>query len=169
VTEQSAGATSGGSSATEGADSTGRPELVVETAPEKQTGTAREIRLELGADRERVDVRLSERAGEVKVAVRTPDSHLAERLRADLPALSSRLEEAGIRSETWRPPAASSAEPRDPQSTSTASNRGTQDEQLRQQGREQRHEGQPNRPRSGESEKSKEKGKDFEWFLSTTQ
>lgn len=144
--------------------------LEPEAAPAKQTGPAREIRLELGAQDGRVDVRLTERAGELKVAVRTPDSHLAERLRADLPALSSRLEESGIRSETWRPPAAAATDWRNVHEDSSAGSAQTQDDQSRQQGREQQPEGEARRPRfTEEKDNPKEKGKDFEWFLSTTQ
>ena len=48
---------------------------------------------------QRVDVRLTERAGEVQVSVRTPDSQLAGALRDDLAALSARLEQSGFRAE----------------------------------------------------------------------
>ena len=64
-------------------------------------GPAREIQLELRDADARVNVRLVERAGAVEVDVRTPDSHLASSLRQDLPALTSRLEQTGLRAETW--------------------------------------------------------------------
>jgi hypothetical protein len=145
----------------------------LETEPQvaKQTGPAREIRLEMGSADARVEVKLSERAGELKVAVRTPDSHLAERLRADLPALSSRLEDSGLRAETWRPSAVAASEARNTHEVSTANTGGhPQDAESHQQGREQQRHGEPRQPRFVEkNEQPKEKGKDFEWFLSATQ
>jgi hypothetical protein len=148
----------------------------LETEPQtlKQAGPAREIRLELGGNDARVEVRLSDRAGELKVAVRTPDSHLAERLRADLPALSSRLEDSGLRAENWRPSAVAYGETRSTHEVSTANTGGQQqDADSRQQGREQQQQqrqGEPRPPRAvEENEQPKEKGKDFEWFLSATQ
>ena len=66
---------------------------------------ARDIRLQVHGGEQRVDVRLTERAGEVQVAVRTPDARLTEALRSDLPGLSARLEQSGFRAETWHPAA----------------------------------------------------------------
>ena len=57
-----------------------------------------DIKLQLAGEGEsRVEVRLTERRGDVFVAVRTPDSRLAGELRQDLPSLASRLEQAGYR------------------------------------------------------------------------
>lgn len=64
---------------------------------------ARNIRVQVSSEEHRVEVRLSERGGEVRVAVRTPDSQLAGALRDQLPALSARLEQSGLRAETWHP------------------------------------------------------------------
>lgn len=64
---------------------------------------AHQIRLQLAGNSQRVDVRLTERAGEVQVAVRTPDALLAGTLREDLHTLSARLEQAGFRAEVWQP------------------------------------------------------------------
>jgi hypothetical protein len=64
---------------------------------------ARNIRVQVSSEEHRVEVRLSERGGEVRVAVRTPDSQLAGALRDQLPALSARLEQSGFRAETWLP------------------------------------------------------------------
>lgn len=63
---------------------------------------ARDIRLQVNGE-QRVDVRLTERAGEVQVAVRTQDPRLAGALRDELPALSARLEQSGFRAEAWHP------------------------------------------------------------------
>jgi hypothetical protein len=157
--------------AVEAPEPTVRTTLETEPQTLKQAGPAREIRLELGTNDARVEVKLSDRAGELKVAVRTPDSHLAERLRADLPALSSRLEDSGLRADTWRPSAVAYGETRSTHEVSTANAGGQQqDADSRQQGREQRQrQGEPRHPRAvEENEQPKEKGKDFEWFLSAT-
>ena len=67
---------------------------------------AHDIKLQVGEEGgPHVEVRLTERGGDVMVSVRTPDSHLAGELRADLPALSNRLEQSGYRTETWQPAA----------------------------------------------------------------
>ncbi len=50
-----------------------------------------------------VDLRITERAGEIHVAVRTPDPALETALRADLGTLTSSLERAGYRTETFVP------------------------------------------------------------------
>jgi hypothetical protein len=134
------------------------------------TAPAREIRLEVAGGERRVEIRLTDQAGELKVAVHTPDHHLAERLREGLPALSSRLEESGLRAETWQP-AAATGEPGTVAETFTGFNHGSQDEQQPgRQGREPQHHHEGRRPRvPEENEQPKEKGKDFEWFLSATQ
>jgi hypothetical protein len=151
-----------------------RPELrtarEIEPVSAKPTTPAREIRLELVAGEGRVEVKLSEKAGELKVAVRTPDSHLADRLRSDLPALSSRLEERGLRAETWQPSQAVTGELRKTNEAAAANNGGLHEDAPGQQGREQQREGEPRRqPVLPEDEQPKEKRKDFEWFLSATQ
>jgi hypothetical protein len=63
---------------------------------------AHDIKLELAGAGPRVEVRLVERAGEVHVAVRTPDGRLADAMRDDLPALAARLEQTGFHGNEWR-------------------------------------------------------------------
>ena len=138
------------------------------TAP-KPPLTAHDIRLEVRGEDQRVQVRLVERGGEVHVAVRTQDNHLAETLREDLPGLSSRLTESGFHTETWRPTASASAEWHRPAETSNNTSPDSNG-QPRQNGRESQQENQhPGRPKIPREEiDRKEKGKDFEWFISTT-
>jgi Flagellar hook-length control protein FliK len=50
-----------------------------------------------------VDLRVTERAGEIQVTVRTSDSGLETSLRRDLPTLTNSLEHAGYRTETYVP------------------------------------------------------------------
>jgi len=66
--------------------------------------TVRDISLKLtNQDQSSVQVRLSERAGELHVSVRTPDAGLTRNLREGLSDLVGRLEQSGYRAETWRP------------------------------------------------------------------
>lgn len=50
-----------------------------------------------------VDLQVTERAGEIHVAVRTPDASLGTLLRQDLGTLTNSLERAGYRAETYVP------------------------------------------------------------------
>jgi hypothetical protein len=137
--------------------------------PRQAPAAAREIRLEVNGGDQRVEVRLVERGGEVHVAVRTPDAHLSESLREDLPALSSRLAESGFRTETWRPGAAGGGEWHRQAELSASGSPQEPNGHPRQNGREQQPEEQsPPQPKAPEEQVNrKEKGKDFEWFMST--
>jgi hypothetical protein len=139
-------------------------------APPVQTRAAHDIKFQVaGEGEQRVEVRVTERGGDVFVAVRTPDSRLAGDLRQDLPALAGRLEQSGFHATTWQPPATGERERlADPQAA--ASGQDAQG-QSRQNGREpqrdpeqQKQEG-PENPASPAQQN--EKGKDFEWLLSS--
>jgi len=70
----------------------------------RTTESVRNISLRLSsADQGSVQVRLSERAGELHVSVRTPDTGLTRGLRDGLPDLMGRLQVNGYRAETWQP------------------------------------------------------------------
>jgi hypothetical protein len=63
--------------------------------PEPATVAAKPVRVlqfEVADSEHKVEIHLSEHAGELHVAVRTPDPRLAADLREQLPSLSSRLE-----------------------------------------------------------------------------
>ncbi len=63
-----------------------------------------DISLQVGQSQgQNVEVRLVERAGELRVAVRAGDSDVAQGLRQGLSDLTSKLSESGFRAETWRP------------------------------------------------------------------
>jgi hypothetical protein len=145
------------------------PEIKTELHPElpRPQAATHEIRLELAGNNHRVELKVSDREGEVKIAVRTADNHLADRLRDNLPTLSSRLAENGIRSQTWHPASASSEGWRHSHETATGHPGDTQDAHPQQQDREQRRDHAPKRPRVDDDKQTKEKGKDFEWLLST--
>jgi hypothetical protein len=148
------------------------PRVVAEVPqPPATPAAAREIHLQVNGDN-RVDVRVTERAGTVHVAVRTPDSHLAGALREDLPALSARLEQTGFRAETWQPTAAAERHPQmlETRPAETAQNGypgGGQNGQSQQQGQESSR-----RPPTPAPETASESGpdagrKDFSWLLSS--
>jgi hypothetical protein len=133
---------------------------------------ARDLKFEVTGGQQRVEVRLSERAGEVRMTVRTADEPLADTLRENLPALSARLAESGFKSEAWHPAASSTDELRH---TAESAARGAShdanrdaDAQPRQQDREPPDGGAQRRPKSPqETAPQKEKGKDFPWLISS--
>jgi hypothetical protein len=113
-----------------------------------------ELSVRVTDDRDqKVDVRIQERGGELRVAVRASDNHLAGGLREAMPELVGRLESNGFRTETWHPAAAAhtvagvaesqqtSAEMRD---ADPQSRHGASDQQHSQ--REQRERDQHGRP-----------------------
>jgi hypothetical protein len=77
---------------------------------ERAAEAVRDISLNLSTKDQNVQVRLSERAGELHVTVRTPDSTLSHGLREGLSDLMGRLERGGYRAETWQP---GGSDPRD--------------------------------------------------------
>jgi hypothetical protein len=71
---------------------------------------SRDLSLHLGDGPHGVDIRMAERAGEIKVTVHTPDRDLADSLRADLPDLVGKLRQTGFQGEVWRPAAGAQAD-----------------------------------------------------------
>jgi hypothetical protein len=91
------------------------PESVARTAavqpPEPAAQPAsRDVSLHLADGESSVDIRMAERAGEIRVTVHTPDHDLANSLRADLPDLVGKLRQGGYQAEVWRPAAAAQAD-----------------------------------------------------------
>jgi hypothetical protein len=150
-----------------------RPDEPVQAATVRPTAAqpaARDIRLELGGTDLRVEVRLEERAGEVRVSVRTPDGVLADKLRDHLPTLSARLEQSGFRADQWRA-GDSSGETR-PIEVMRPSGSGVNDERQHQgaHGGEHPPQEQSGRQRDprGESQNNRnQKGKGFAWLMSS--
>jgi hypothetical protein len=152
-----------------------RPQDLMDGAakPEALKGPGvHDLKFEVTGGQQRVEVRLSERAGEVKMTVRTADEPLANTLRENLPALSARLAEGGFKSEAWHPSASSTDELRH---TAEPGARGAShdtnkdaDAQPRQQDREPPDGAAQRRPKSPqEAAPQKEKGKDFSWLISS--
>jgi hypothetical protein len=141
----------------------------VQTKPDAaKTAPVRDMKFEVvGVDR-RVEVRLSERHGEMKMTVRTPDTNLASTLRENLPALSTRLAESGFKSETWHPAASSTS---DWQHAAEPSKGGAfQDSNTppREQHRESPDRGGQQHPkRPQEPVTQQQKGRNFAWLMSS--
>jgi hypothetical protein len=145
-----------------------------ESGPISQTQVSshtpvRDIQLQLNHGEQRVDVRLTEHGGEVRVAVRTPDPQLAGSLRDDLPQLSTRLEQTGFRAETWHPAiteAPSGIERRMPAGSSSFSGeqQGGQN-QSRQGGQEQQQAPRQPKPAVAQGATNSQR-KDFAWLMS---
>lgn len=95
--------------------------------PARNGESVKDISLRLSdKDQNSVQVRLSERAGELRVSVRTPDDGLTRGLRDGLSELVGRLEHNGYKAETWQPA--------DSSSTTQDQGRPSQDQSSRQQG-----------------------------------
>jgi len=123
--------------------------------------TIHDITLELDSGSQRAAVRLTERGGELHVAVRTTDENLANGLRQQLPALSERLEQSGFRASSWH----SGAGHRQGEDVAAA---------FRQERNAPGGEGSPRDPQDGRQQRDGEReahprkqGKDFARFLSS--
>jgi hypothetical protein len=98
------------SSLTDGAPNASQTREVAPTRPAEaeplpQPAASRDVALRLADGQSNVDIRMSERAGEIRVVVQTPDRDLANSLRGDLPDLVGKLRQSGFQAETWRPAA----------------------------------------------------------------
>jgi hypothetical protein len=143
--------------------------IEVQTKPEPAKATAvRDMRFEVvGVDR-RVEVRLSERHGEMKMTVRTPDTNLASTLRENLPALSTRLAESGFKSETWHPAAPSTSEWHHTAEPSKGGAFQDSNTPAREQHRESQDGGGQQHPkRPQEPVTQQQKGRNFAWLMSS--
>lgn len=122
-----------------------QPAAVEKTAPAASTAAIAEpaptpslrsqnIDLKIpGADNSQVDVRVSQRAGDVQVTVRTPDGELAQSLRQHLPELSDRLSQSGASGNIWQPQSAQAANT----GGSDTDSRSADDAQTQQQAQQQ--------------------------------
>ncbi len=140
-----------------------------ESKPEApSTPAVRDMKFEVTGGESRVEVRLSERGGEVKMTVRTPDGNLASTLRENLPALSTRLTESGFKSEAWHPAASSTNEWRHTAQSSAGGASQDANSQSREQNRESQDGAGQRRPKiPQEPVTQKQKGKDFAWLMSS--
>jgi len=86
-----------------------RPAAAEPTDPAAQT-VSRDVSLHLADGESSVDIRMAERAGEIRVTVHTPDGDLANSLRAELPDLVGKLRQSGFQADAWRPAATAESE-----------------------------------------------------------
>jgi hypothetical protein len=98
--------------------------------PLPQPAASHGVSLRLGDGDSSVEIRMAERAGEIKVTVHTPDQDLANSLRNELPDLVGRLRQNGFQAETWRPQA-----PNEAASGRRAASEGSQSQDQSQHGR----------------------------------
>jgi len=79
-----------------------KPAVSDEPAQTRAPSSPQHIDLRLPSDDGRyVDVRISQRAGDVQMTVRTPDGELAQSLRKHLPELSQNLTQNGLKAELF--------------------------------------------------------------------
>lgn len=130
--------------------------------PPPSPAAANDIKIALNDNGQRVELRVTERAGDIHVTVRTPDSQLATAMREDLPALSSKLEQSGLHSEMWRPAASASSENR---AIETSGGNASPDSRE-QSGSRQQQEGQQQDPRNlQQTLNRKSDRKEFSWLF----
>jgi hypothetical protein len=142
-----------------------RVELPAE--PVKPAPVARDLRFELSGGDRKVEVRLTDRGGEVHVAVRTGDAQLAGDLREDLPALAARLEQGGFRAETWRPGQDGATEQQRPEYVTVFKPDNARG-QTPQHGREDQDQRQPQQQKdSGNPPNRKQERKEFTWLYTS--
>lgn len=125
-----------------------------------ETPKSREISLQLRSPQnERVEVRLAERMGELRVSVRTADPHLRSGLQDNLSELAQRLDAGGYRTELWPSAEAGFSSSHDSakhgggDSDRSHSRHGGQQHGGGQGGQQQRHRGDPAQEWSQEMER----------------
>ncbi len=140
------------------------PALAADPAPAPAAAT--DIKIALNDNGQRVELRVTERAGDIHVAVRTPDSQLATALRDDLPALSTKLEQSGFHSDMWRPPASLSTG--DARTVETASSGNAASDSHEHPGGKQQQENPQENPRNQQQTLNRKSDrKEFSWLFDT--
>jgi hypothetical protein len=128
----------------------------------------RGIQLQVGSGAGGVAVRVTERAGEVRVEVRTPDSQLTSALRQELPALATRFAESGFHAAIWHPASASTLSPNAADKSASANADGQGGQKQGQQQQQQQQQPPDRRPRqSSPSPDNDTNRKDFQWLFTS--
>jgi hypothetical protein len=142
---------------------TAAPDAAPTGDPPSSPASANDIKIALNDNGQRVELRVTERAGDIHVTVRTPDSQLATAMREDLPALSSKLEQSGLHSEMWRPPASVSSENR---AIETSGGNASPDSREQSGGRQQQEGRQQDDPRNPQQTLNRKSDrKEFSWLF----
>jgi hypothetical protein len=136
-------------------------------APAAAAPVAHDIKLELNiGGGQRVEVRLTDRAGDIHVAVRTPDARLSDAMRADLPALAAKLEQSGFRTDAWQPGATGER-----RALETGAGNASQDSQEHSGQNQQQKQDDPQQQQQQKNltnaPNRKSDRKDFAWLLQT--
>lgn len=108
--------------------------------PPVKTGTANELSFSVPAnDQQKVEVRVIDRAGEVRISVRTPNEDLASTLRGDLSSLTGKLNQSGYATEAFAPASHSGGFSRDQNNAPPDQQQGGggQDRSANRQGQQQ--------------------------------
>ncbi len=121
------------------------PARPVEPEPPPAPPVSHDVSLRLADGPNNVDIRMSERAGEIRVMVHTADGNLANSMRNELPDLVGKLRQTGYQAETWRPAAPPQT---DGERRNGADSSGQQHSAgARRDGRQQQQQQQQNQPR----------------------
>jgi hypothetical protein len=91
-----------------------------------------------------VDLHVTQRGGEIQVAVRTPDAALQTSLRQNLNVLTTSLERAGYRADAIAPSSAASSQTNSRELDSESSHDASADSRDRRQQPQQQHQQQQN-------------------------
>ena len=126
------------------------------------------IQVELTDGGQRVQLRVEDRGGDVRVAVHTADPRLAGALREDLPALAARLEQSGFHTETWHGGGAPASGGQRLAETAARSAGQPSQEQSNPQRQGQQQEPRQGKPRPLENPPDgKSDRKDFTWLFTS--
>ncbi len=144
-----------------------RAATVLEPELPKSAAPTRDIKLEVSSGDQRVELHVVDQGGDVHVAVRTPDSHLAGELRENLPTLSSRLEQTGLRPEEWHTTTPANTEwHRQVEHTAGSASYDPNGQQFGHQGRGRQDDPEQRQPKRPEQASDpNEKGREFAWFM----
>jgi hypothetical protein len=113
-------------------------EPTVPEAQPKATTPLKDISLQVAQQgNQKVEVRMVQQSGELRVAVRTGDSDLAHGLQQGLSDLVGRLQENGFRAEAWRPGGAAVQAGPVPEARTSSSNPQNGDSQSNSSGSHQ--------------------------------
>lgn len=156
------------------AEATASAEPAAEPEPQPVTAgpTAHDIKLELNGGGQRVEVRLTDRGGDIRVAVRTPDARLSDAMREDLPALTAKLEQAGFRADVnqsgaWQPGTTAVIERRSAEAGAASPPHDSPEHSGQDGQRRQDDPRQQNPKNSNNASNRKPDRKDFTWLLQT--
>jgi hypothetical protein len=131
------------------------------------TPVNREIQLQVGSGTGGVAVRVTERAGEVRLDVRTGDSQLTSALRQELPTLATRLAQSGFHAAIWHPASASTLSPNPTEKSAPANGDG---QGGQRHGRQQQQRPPDERPRqASRPPQTNMNRKDFQWLFTSLQ